>query len=149
MSHTVGCDRTHWAFGNVSAMIQLGPSRSTWRARNGQSRALFRGFRGVSTDDGLVKLWHRPCNMVDEPTENIMQTTTTNRAKTLIALAIMGAGLFVTTGCTTVAPYERAKLAHPTMAANDLAGPGEEHLRAVTEGAIGGSAGAGSGCGCN
>lgn len=73
----------------------------------------------------------------------------TNIVKTLIALAIMGAGLFVTTGCTTVAPYERGKLAHPTMAANDLAGPGEEHLRAVTEGAIGGSAGAGSGCGCN
>ncbi|MEZ4443234.1 MAG: DUF4266 domain-containing protein [Polyangiaceae bacterium] len=53
------------------------------------------------------------------------------------------------TGCTKVAPYERAKLAHPTMAAADLAGPGEEHLRAVTEGAIGGSTGAGSGCGCN
>ena len=57
--------------------------------------------------------------------------------------------MFATTGCATVAPYERAKLAHPTMAANDLAGPGEHHLRAVTEGAIGGSAGAGSGCGCN
>jgi hypothetical protein len=65
------------------------------------------------------------------------------------ALALVGAGLLATSGCAAVKPYERAKLAHPTMAANDLAGPGEEHLRAVTEGAIGGSTGSGSGCGCN
>ena len=64
-----------------------------------------------------------------------------------VVLVLLGA--VATTGCATVAPYERAKLAHPTMAANDLAGPGEHHLRAVTEGAIGGSTGAGSGCGCN
>ena len=69
--------------------------------------------------------------------------------KTLITFAIMGAGLAMSTGCAQVAPYERAKLAHPTMAASDVAGPGEEHLRAITEGAIGGSTGAGSGCGCN
>lgn len=69
--------------------------------------------------------------------------------KTLITLAVMGAGLAMSTGCAQVAPYERAKLAHPTMAASDIAGPGEEHLRAITEGAIGGSTGAGSGCGCN
>ena len=75
---------------------------------------------------------------------------TTHRTRYVLAmLAIMGLSVFTTTGCTTVAAYERAKLAHPTMAAGDLAGPGEEHLRAVTEGAIGGSAGAGSGCGCN
>ncbi|MEM1030473.1 MAG: DUF4266 domain-containing protein [Myxococcota bacterium] len=67
----------------------------------------------------------------------------------LVGLAVVGWGLTLATGCTRVAPYERAKLAHPTMAANEMAGPGEEHLRAVTEGAIGGSAGAGSGCGCN
>lgn len=78
-------------------------------------------------------------------------TRTTDNAKknVLLAIAIMGLGLAFGSGCSTVAPYERAKLAHPTMAANDLAGPGEEHLRAVTEGAIGGSTGAGSGCGCN
>ena len=69
--------------------------------------------------------------------------------KTLLSLLVMGIGLSFATGCTTVAPYERAKLAHPTMAASDLAGPGEQHLRAISEGAIGGSAGAGSGCGCN
>jgi hypothetical protein len=55
----------------------------------------------------------------------------------------------VSTGCTPVAPYERGKLAHPTMTAADLAGMGEQHLRAIDEGATGGSAGTGSGCGCN
>ena len=72
--------------------------------------------------------------------------------RVLTSIATFGfllSALGAATGCTPVAPYERAKLAHPTMAANDLAGPGEEHLRAVTEGAIGGSIGAGSGCGCN
>jgi hypothetical protein len=67
----------------------------------------------------------------------------------LATLGFVAGSLSILTGCTAVAAYERAKLAHPTMAANDLAGPGEEHLRAVTEGAIGGSTGAGSGCGCN
>lgn len=52
-------------------------------------------------------------------------------------------------GCAQVMPYERAKLAHPTMTAVDLVGPGVMHLRALAEGATGGSAGAGSGCGCN
>jgi hypothetical protein len=79
-----------------------------------------------------------------------MNTTTKNNSRNAVAaLIVMSIGLLFSTGCSTVAPYERAKLAHPTMAANDLAGAGEEHLRAVTEGAIGGSAGAGSGCGCN
>ncbi len=72
-----------------------------------------------------------------------------SRLSSLVALLLVGGSCVLTTGCAQVAPYERAKLAHPTMAANDLAGPGEEHLRAVTEGAIGGSTGAGSGCGCN
>lgn len=53
------------------------------------------------------------------------------------------------TGCTTVQPYERGKLAHPTMTAADIAGMGESHLRAISEGATGGSGGTGSGCGCN
>ena len=74
---------------------------------------------------------------------------TTRKHAASLALIMMGLGLTMSTGCATVAPYERAKLAHPTMAAGDLAGPGEGHLRAVTEGAIGGSTGAGSGCGCN
>lgn len=51
--------------------------------------------------------------------------------------------------CSHVAPYDRARLAHPTMVSDDLAGPGESHIRAVQEGATGGSVGAESGCGCN
>lgn len=71
------------------------------------------------------------------------------KMNTALATIVMGLGLFAAAGCTPVKAYERAKLAHPTMSAADVAGPGEEHLRAVTEGAIGGSTGAGSGCGCN
>lgn len=66
----------------------------------------------------------------------------------LLAAALAGA-VVVGSGCTPVAPYERGKLAHPTMTAADLAGMGEQHLRAIDEGATGGSAGTGSGCGCN
>ena len=67
---------------------------------------------------------------------------------------ILGLVLFLgiaaaASGCTAVAPYERGKLAHPTMTAVDLASEGAMHLRAINEGATGGSAGAGSGCGCN
>lgn len=62
---------------------------------------------------------------------------------------VLAIGLVGGSGCAPVAPYERGKLAHPTMTAGDLAGFGESHLRAITEGAIGGSGGTGSGCGCN
>jgi hypothetical protein len=72
-----------------------------------------------------------------------------NKVRALMTLTLIAVGLVSTTGCATVQPYERAKLAHPTMSAADLAGPGEEHLRAVQEGAVGGGTGAGSGCGCN
>jgi hypothetical protein len=66
-----------------------------------------------------------------------------------LVLAVMTAALGVSAGCANVQPYERAKLAHPTMTAADGAGHGEAHLRAISEGAIGGSGGTGSGCGCN
>ena len=72
-----------------------------------------------------------------------------SRISPIIALVLVAGSALLTTGCAKVAPYQRAKLAHPTMAATDLNGPGAEHLYGVTEGAIGGSAGAGSGCGCN
>ena len=67
----------------------------------------------------------------------------------MIALLVMAIALVAATGCSTVAPYERGKLAHPTMAARDMTGFGEAHLRAISEGATGGSGGTGSGCGCN
>ncbi len=66
-----------------------------------------------------------------------------------LALAAVVSALGAATGCANVAPYERGKLAHPTMTAASLAGAGESHLRAISEGAIGGSGGTGSGCGCN
>jgi hypothetical protein len=71
------------------------------------------------------------------------------RAQRALALAALATVAAASTGCATVAPYERAKLAHPTMTASDLATMGAQHLRAISEGATGGSAGAGSGCGCN
>lgn len=67
----------------------------------------------------------------------------------LVTLTVMGAALAASSGCTAVAPYERGKLAHPTMAAAEPGSMGADHLRAISEGATGGSAGSGSGCGCN
>jgi hypothetical protein len=67
----------------------------------------------------------------------------------LLALTAALAALAGATGCSPVAPYERGKLAHPTRAAGDMAGFGESHLRAISEGATGGNGGTGSGCGCN
>lgn len=52
-------------------------------------------------------------------------------------------------GCVHVKPWERGKLAHPTMSAGSMSGPGEEHMYGVHEGAVGGADGAESGCGCN
>lgn len=52
-------------------------------------------------------------------------------------------------GCADVKPYERGKLAHPTMLLGDLARPGAAHVYAIREGAVGGGAGAQGGCGCN
>ncbi len=53
------------------------------------------------------------------------------------------------TACTSVAPYERGKLAHPTMTTADVTGPAEAHARAIHVGATGGSFEVGGGCGCN
>ena len=55
----------------------------------------------------------------------------------------------LTAACTHVAPYERGKLAHPTMTDGVGDGPAAEHVYAVHEGATGGGSIAESGCGCN
>lgn len=68
--------------------------------------------------------------------------------RSLLGLVALVA-LATATGCTTVAPYERGKLAHPTMISSDMTGFVESHVRAIHEGASGGSGGTGSGCGCN
>ena len=57
--------------------------------------------------------------------------------------------LLLATGCTHVAPYQRGRLAHPTMTVDDPVSPGEAHVHAVQEGATGGGSAAESGCGCN
>jgi hypothetical protein len=58
--------------------------------------------------------------------------------------------LAATTGCVHVAPYERGTLAHPTMSAEDnFKTTMAAHVEDISEGAIGGLAGGGGGCGCN
>jgi hypothetical protein len=61
----------------------------------------------------------------------------------LAALAMVGAG------CTHVPPFQRGRLAHPTMLLQETAGPGESHIYAIHEGATGGGAAVEGGCGCN
>jgi hypothetical protein len=63
--------------------------------------------------------------------------------------ALVGLVVLAASGCTHVAPYERERLAHPSMTTADLARSSEDHVRAVQEGATGGEASAGGGCGCN
>lgn len=64
----------------------------------------------------------------------------------LLLLAVLSLSL---AACTHVRPWERGKLAHPTMVGPNLPGVAEEHVYAVQEGATGGGASAESGCGCN
>ena len=66
-----------------------------------------------------------------------------------IAVCLIAAALGVLTGCTHVKPYQRGKLAHPTMSGASFGGPAEEHVYSVQEGAVGGGSSAESGCGCN
>ena len=51
--------------------------------------------------------------------------------------------------CASVPSYERGRLAHPSMQPEYAQSPAREHLRAVQEGALGGTLGVASGCGCN
>jgi hypothetical protein len=64
----------------------------------------------------------------------------------LTLLAIFASTL---AGCAEIAPYERGRLAHPTMAPSDTESLGRAHVHSVHEGAVGGTAAASSGCGCN
>lgn len=67
------------------------------------------------------------------------------RASLIAPLALAA----LATACTHVAPYERGRLAQPTMdlAASDTATA--EHVHAVHEGAAGGASPSSGGCGCN
>lgn len=74
---------------------------------------------------------------------------TTRALRTASLAALAGLLLAGQVGCTFVKPHERGRLAHPSMASGRLVGPGEAHVRAVQEGAIGGDIGAEASCGCN
>jgi len=69
--------------------------------------------------------------------------------RSFLILALLSLASLASMGCTHVAPYDRAQLAHPTMTTADLDGPAAGHVHAVHEGAIGGGSVAESGCGCN
>ncbi len=64
---------------------------------------------------------------------------------TLLAFAAFASGC----GIPHVRAFEREKLAHPTMTADEISIGLDGHVRAVSEGATGGLGGGGGGCGCN
>jgi len=60
----------------------------------------------------------------------------------------MGAALLLA-DCARVAPYQRGKLADPSMGPDFADSAAVDHVWSVQEGAVGGRIGVGSGCGCN
>jgi len=69
--------------------------------------------------------------------------------RVLVKAVALAAALSSLSACAHVKPWQRGKLAHPTMSTASFSGPAEEHVYAVQEGAAGGGAAAESGCGCN
>lgn len=84
--------------------------------------------------------------MLREAFTKVVRKVPVRRVAVVVVALVVAVGA---TGCAPVAPYERGKLAHPTMSAGSLDSMGEDHLHAISEGATGGSGGTGSGCGCN
>jgi hypothetical protein len=68
-----------------------------------------------------------------------------------LALAAVSLLAFVTFGCATVRPEQRAVLADPVMQYQDEVGDREarDHVLENREGSYGGSSVKGGGCGCN
>jgi hypothetical protein len=66
-------------------------------------------------------------------------------------LLLVGATLAgsLASGCARIPPYQRGRLAHPTMLLADSTSPGEAHVYAIQEGSMGGASAAEGGCGCN
>ena len=69
------------------------------------------------------------------------------KMRTILTVMVVAMGL-CSAACTHVQPWERGKLAHPSMT-GEMSGPASGHVYAVHEGATGGGAAAESGCGCN
>jgi hypothetical protein len=65
-----------------------------------------------------------------------------------LSLVALGLVAFAS-GCEHVSAIDRGRLAHPTMSAEQISIGLDGHVRAVSEGAAGGLAGGGGGCGCN
>jgi hypothetical protein len=61
---------------------------------------------------------------------------------------LLAVALCAVPACTHVAPYDRARLAFPSMT-DGYESAMSAHVRAVREGASGGGSVAESGCGCN
>jgi hypothetical protein len=62
-----------------------------------------------------------------------------------LLLLVLGLGL---SACEHVRPYQRARLAHPTMV-EGFGSVGAAHMTAIHEGAAGGGSAGEAGCGCN
>jgi hypothetical protein len=70
------------------------------------------------------------------------------RARVLsIALAVVAS--ITVSGCAQLRPWERGRLAHPTMLLTDQGRTVDAHVYAIQEGAVGGGSAAEGGCGCN
>ena len=67
----------------------------------------------------------------------------------IVALVLLVLFVAAGSGCARLKPYERGRLAHPTMLLGDTARPGAAHVYAIGEGAVGGGSAAEGGCGCN
>ncbi len=73
---------------------------------------------------------------------------TSMSARSVVVMVAALALSMATSACTHVAPYDRGRLAHPTMT-QAVGSAAADHLHAVQEGAAGGGSVAESGCGCN
>jgi hypothetical protein len=69
-------------------------------------------------------------------------------ARAALAALLLALGA-AASGCARIPPYQRGRLAHPTMLLTEASGPGESHVYAIHEGATGGASAAEGGCGCN
>jgi hypothetical protein len=72
-----------------------------------------------------------------------------SRRPAIVAAVLTIAMAQALAGCTAVKPWQRGKLAHPTMRPGSLVGVAEGHMHEVQEGASGGADSEGGGCGCN
>ena len=70
-------------------------------------------------------------------------------ATRIFAVGLVLTAVICASGCTHVPPFQRGRLAHPTMLLDETAGPGESHVYAIQEGAVGGGSAVEGGCGCN